>query len=299
MRYMPLYNAHAHLDLRPSRPIGQIDKNTSIAAWTAEVVRFRQSDAYQPETAIRAGLAESARAGVGEIADIYQFGVPFTAYLEPGFPRCRLFLEWIAWRPDQIDAAIQKATTFLDTIPSPLLPGLSPHAPYTTHPALLDEAVRLSNRHGVPLTMHLAESREEMQLIHDKNGPLLERMLRADPTYDPHRNLLDSPLEYLKRLAAADHILIVHANYLTDQEMLFLDDNADRFSVVFCPRSHRHLGHDRFPLEKMLKYGVRVLLGTDSRASCPDLDLNNEIHLVRQLYPDISHGAIEEIANIS
>ena len=80
---MTLYNAHIHLDLRPVQPIAV--ENGSFADWVVQVVRFRQSGDFQPEAAIREGLAESARAGVGHIADIYQPGVPFEAYL----PRAR------------------------------------------------------------------------------------------------------------------------------------------------------------------------------------------------------------------
>ena len=42
----------------------------------------------------------------------------------------------------------------------------------------------------------------------------------------------------------------------------------------------------------MLDYGVRVLLGTDSLASVPDLSLVEEIKFVRQQYPTISADVI-------
>ncbi|MGW8258323.1 MAG: amidohydrolase family protein, partial [Thermoguttaceae bacterium] len=57
--------------------------------------------------------------------------------------------------------------------------------------------------------------------------------------------------------------------------------------VVYCPRTHAFFRRDRYPLEQMLTAGVTVCLGTDSRASSPDLDLLAEIRLVARQYPDI------------
>ena len=53
-------------------------------------------------------------------------------------------------------------------------PGLSPHAPYTVHPQLLARAVELSVGMKMPLAMHLAESREEIEWLRDGRGPFRE-----------------------------------------------------------------------------------------------------------------------------
>jgi cytosine/adenosine deaminase-related metal-dependent hydrolase len=59
-------------------------------------------------------------------------------------------------------------------------------------------------------------------------------------------------------------------------------------SVVYCPRSHAYFRHSAYPLQKMLDYGVRVLLGTDSLASVPDLSLVEEMRFVLAHHPTVS-----------
>ena len=54
-----------------------------------------------------------------------------------------------------------------------------------------------------------------------------------------------------------------------------------RMAVVYCPRTHAWFGHPPYPLEKMLAAGVPVALGTDSRASSPDLSLLAEMRARR------------------
>ncbi len=63
-------------------------------------------------------------------------------------------------------------------------------------------------------------------------------------------------------------------------------------SVVYCPRTHAFFGHEPYPLAELLQRGVRVALGTDSRASNPDLDMWTEMRFVaraasRMVSPEI------------
>ena len=96
------------------------------------------------------------------------------------------------------------------------------------------------------------------------------------------------PLDYLEMLAVASRVLIIHGNYLSRDEIGLLSDHAESMAVVFCPRTHDYFGHDRYPLEHMLMAGVTVCLGTDSRASSPDLDLLAEIRHVARHYPKLN-----------
>ena len=63
-------------------------------------------------------------------------------------------------------------------------------------------------------------------------------------------------------------------------------------SVVFCPRTHRFFGHSKYPLEKLRKRNINVAVGTDSRASNPDLDLFEELKLIADSFPGIGIGQI-------
>ncbi len=74
--------------------------------------------------------------------------------------------------------------------------------------------------------------------------------------------------------------IVIHGNYLDDEEIRCLAAYRDRMSVVYCPRTHAYFRHERYPLAGMLDVGVRVALGTDSRASNPDLDLRQEMRYV-------------------
>ncbi len=135
--------------------------------------------------------------------------------------------------------------------------------------------------------MHIAESREELELLRDNAGPfrqLLEDRSMWDPAAVPSGS---RPLDYLQMLADAPRSLVIHGNYLDDEELQFLSARREKMSLVYCPRTHTFFLHSPYPLCRALELGIRVALGTDSRASNLDLDLLADMQFVARSHPTI------------
>src|SRR5262249_36626325 len=112
------------------------------------------------------GVAESHRFGVTTIGDITTGteSVPgdITYFHEViGFSRARA---------ESAAQALRQRLLKLSTNPT-TRQGISPHAPYTVSPHLLQRLVDIARTHFYPMAMHLAESREELQLLRDGSGP--------------------------------------------------------------------------------------------------------------------------------
>ncbi len=91
---------------------------------------------------------------------------------------------------------------------------------------------------------------------------------------------------------------MIHGNYLAPVEHEFLAAHADRMTLVYCPRTHAYFDHSRYPLARLLAAGVRVALGTDSRASNPDLNLLDEMRQVARAHPAVRPEAILKMATL-
>ena len=277
-----LVNAHTHLEFSQlEQPLGEAGGR--LTDWIPEVIRWRrsrdESDPNAKAAAIAQGTRESLAAGVANLGEIAT--APWSRSLHPTpTPRCTAFLELIAFSDADNQRARDLAFAHLDPEQprdDRLTYGLSPHAPYTVNLELLEDAVDLSHRTGAPLQMHLAESLEELEYIGAATGPfrdMLERVGVWDEAKAP-RGL--RPLDYLERLAQASRVVIAHGNYLTPQEIRFLGEHASDMAVAFCPRTHNFFGHGEYPLSTMLADGVTLALGTDSRASNPDLSILAEM----------------------
>jgi cytosine/adenosine deaminase-related metal-dependent hydrolase len=63
-------------------------------------------------------------------------------------------------------------------------------------------------------------------------------------------------------------------------------------TLVYCPRTHAYFGHSPYPLFQALQSGVHVALGTDSKASNPDLNLLTDMRFARQQHPAVTGDQI-------
>lgn len=270
----PLVNAHTHLEfselaepIEPARPFPE---------WIRSVIRFRQQRGHNGDVSLGAGLNECNSNGVGLVADIA------TTDILPDHPavECIRFREAIGLLPERIQQQSAVAMSFLQQHQDSRNTGLSPHAPYTVHPDLMDQLMSIAEQFQVPVAMHLAETTEELELLQSGTGPLAE-FLRSMNLFDsrtfPGRRTVR---EFLEQLSRAPRALAVHGNYFSDEDLRFLQQHP-QITTVYCPRTHAWFGHSPHPIGQMKQMGLNVVLGTDSRASNPDLSIWKELqHLI-------------------
>lgn len=294
-----LVNAHAHLEFSHlSEPLGH--DGIGMTDWIGRVIECRLKAAERPAESVRRGIDESRRWGTTTLAEIAQPDWSSSPF-ETGSPLdATVFLELIGPTEDRVEAALDLARRHLDSAGSTgsWRAGLSPHAPYSVHPKLLLAVVSLSIARRIPLSFHLAESREEMELLRSGSGPfreLLEQFGAWDAgSFTPGTR----PLGYLRKLGSAHRALIVHGNYLDEEEISYLGSHADHMAVVYCPRTHAFFRHDDHPLQPLLEVGATVALGTDSRASSPDLNMLAEMRQVARAHPSVSPATILRLATL-
>ena len=283
-----LVNAHTHLEFSDlPQPLGS--PGMRFPDWIAAVVSARRALAPDLATdakrvAIELGLQESWRNGVGTVGEIASAPTSANSYRGP--VEVTMFHELLGMAPERIEASWQLWRT-LSAETNSIELGLSPHAPYTVSLATVREAAERSARDKIPLAMHLAESSEEVEFVTQQTGPfrsLLERfgVWREDAWsgiagFDP----------FLTELQKGHRVQVVHGNYLSESQLHLLAARRDRMTLVHCPRTHAYFRHESHPVELAWRLGVRIALGTDSRASNPDLNLWSEARQARAVSPAI------------
>ena len=303
-----LVNAHSHLEFSQLlQPLGY--PGIEFTAWIREVIQTRKttnSTLSEKSVAIRQGLSESWSAGVGCIGEIATAPVDQDDYVLPPQPQGPLpihlivFNEQLGRSESQFEQKIADAKNFVSAkTNSRVTAGISPHAPYSVHSKLLAGLVKLAIEQRVPVAMHLAETSAERELLERRTGPFVE--LLADlgvwhaAAFLPPQNTL----QVLQILAQAPRSLIVHGNYLNSAELEFIARQPSHMSIIYCPRTHQFFGHERYPLEKILAAKICLAIGTDSRASNPDLNLFTELQTVSQAYPGLSPLQVLEFGTLN
>ena len=270
-----LVNCHTHLEL--THFAGK-NRETAFAPWIRAIRALK--DDTTPEEFSRAaeqGVRDAWVTGVTCVADTGSTGAPLQALARLGG---RGIYHQEVFGPDPAKCSASLAE--LEQAVAGLIPlasrhvrlGVSPHAPYTVSEPLYRTVTEFARREGLPVAMHLAESREETELVRDGTGPFAQALHARGIAVRAHHC---SPVEYLLRLGVLERTtgsLCIHCVQVNERDVEILRQAGA--GIAHCPRSNRAHGHGTAPLAAFRRAGIRVGLGTDSVASVSDADLRAE-----------------------
>lgn len=284
-----LVNAHTHLEF--SMLTDAICPALPFQDWITSLIQWRRARDPEDESSIRKGLAESRRYGVTSLGEITTTHAVLPIDVPEGSTVVS-FREILGLQQEQIGELIQTASDHLNhTTPTAqrgsVQSGLSPHAPYSVHPNLYEALIELAVSRNAPVAMHLAETTDEIELLEDGKGAFAEFLQRRglwNADVFPGGRLIRDFLEPLARVPRA---LAIHGNYFSSRDIHFLARHTN-IATVYCPRTHAYFRHTPHPLPQLLEAGASVVLGTDSRASNPDLSVWKELQRVAAQFPEIS-----------
>jgi len=294
-----LVNAHTHLEL--SWLAGRIRPAASMVEWIRALVAERAAGPPGGEAeaarAARAAAATMRRTGTVLVGDIGNSWMSLPVLCEAGFGGV-IFHELLGFNRGDPAPVVREAWQRIDEFAGDADVGsfqlsVVAHAPYSTSPALFSEIAR--EDHGRPLSVHLAESADEVAFLRTGGGPfrtLLEELGAWAPAWEaPHCD----PVEYLRRVGyLKPGLLAVHAVHVTDDGLEVLREAGA--VVVTCPRSNEWVGAGPPRLAHFYAAGVPVAVGTDSLASAPSLNLFDELAEMRRIAPEVTAASLLDSA---
>jgi cytosine/adenosine deaminase-related metal-dependent hydrolase len=290
-----LVNAHTHLELSHLR--GAIPRASEFVSWIRDIMaarsRYTNAAAAEIVRGVERGIEEAIACGTALLGDISNTMVTVEPLTHSPLGAV-VFNELIRFKAEGAERVVAEAVARNRSLPRTKLVRLSlaAHAPYSVAPALF-AALRAQNAAETsgPLSVHLAESREEVSFIRDGTGPwrtLLEEVGAWDSSWTPAGV---SPVEYLDRQGFLDsRVLAVHGVQMTSSDLACLTRRGS--TLVTCPRSNVFTGAGTPPLDAFYASGVTVAVGTDSHASTPDLNVFSELAAIRTIAPGVPPSAL-------
>ena len=261
-------NCHSHLELTAMRGFLEPEEG-DFFAWLRRVTvsRGEQMGAEDLYASAAWGAVEAARAGVTCLGDASSAGATTMRAMRDAGLRGVVFQE--AFGPDAREAAAQfdAARAKIDALrggETPLVAlGLSPHAPYSVAPPLLERLARYALDERLPLMMHAAESEAEQALMLEGGGIFAAAYALRGFSFDSPRTTTVRHLADSGILEARP--LLAHCVRVDGGDIGLLKEFGA--GVAHCPKSNAKLGHGRAPLAALFEAGVSVGLGSDSVAS--------------------------------
>lgn len=191
-----LINSHCHLEFSDlAVPIAAGD---SFPDWIRSLLAFRRAKNIDPEqmamdrqAAIASGIRESYQTGVRWVVDmatepwsidwianaIASISAASLGGTAPKVPICVQpcieLLDIVEHRIDTTFALVRKHIDAPKSIGLGRI-GFAPHAPYTASRNVTQWCAALPRNEHRLVTMHLAESKAELQWLHHRNGPFAE-----------------------------------------------------------------------------------------------------------------------------
>ncbi len=272
-----LVNAHTHAPMALFRGLAD---DLPLKVWLEEYIfpaegRWVDSDFVYWGALL--ACAEMIRSGTTTVGDGYFFEEQVARAVQQAGLRAILAQGILDFpTPDSPSPAesLKRGEAFLinTTGSSRIRPALFPHSLYTCSPELLQQCQKLSEHYGVPLMIHLAETKAEVQAVYNKYGK--------------------SPSHHMDNLGLLSPSLIAsHCVWITEIEMDLLARRGVK--VVHNPESNMKLASGVAPVPELLARGIPVGLGTDGCASNNNLDIFQEmdtaakLHKVHRLDPTV------------
>lgn len=289
-----LVNCHAHLELSHLAPLSQADsadRPKTVTGWIRELLAARRAPREEDDVQL-AALMALARLYAGGCRAVLDIG-----NLEESAELGRDFKTEVFFSLELLGlcgASQQAALDRLAALPAEL--ACTAHAPYSAGPELLRCLKERARQRNGLFSLHVAESEAEIEFLRTGQGEfrdfLLERGLELDSFAVPGTGAV----RYLDSLGLLDdRTLCVHGVHVSGEEIDLLARRGS--AVCLCPGSNRFLEVGRAPVQACLDRGVVLVLGTDSLASNPQLNLWQEMRLLREDHPGLAPGQVFAMAS--
>ncbi|CAB3802126.1 amidohydrolase family protein [Pararobbsia alpina] len=259
-----LVNTHCHSGLLRGTAEG-----LPVWAWLQQYIdpMHRVLNAEEAEAASRLCYAEALLSGTTTIVDMWRF-MEGSARAADELGIRAVLVPYVAEHPEHdyfetLDSNEQLIRRWHGAANGRLSVWVGLEHMFYAVPAAWERAVAMSREYGVGLHTHSNESRFDVEETQRRYGM--------------------RPLEALEKfgLLGAHKVLLAHCVWLSDEEIRLMQ--AHGVGVAHNPTSNMKLASGAAPVEKLLKAGIAVGLGTDGEKENNNLDMFEEMKIASLL----------------
>lgn len=262
-----LVNGHTHVPMNLLRGLAD---DLRLDVWLLGYMMPVEREFVKPEfirLGTRLACAEMILSGVTCFADMYYFEEYVAgAAVDAGMRAicAETILKYPTPDAFSYEEALRKCQDFIEHWQgSPLItPSIAPHSHYTSTPEILKSCVEIAKNYNVPLITHVSETAQEAETCLQEHAMPVVHWLYEN-------GVLDTTL------------VAAHCVHITESEKQLLK-NAGA-GIIHNPTSNLKLASGIAPVDRMLKMGLTLGIGTDGAASNNDLDFFDEVRLAALL----------------
>ncbi len=264
-----LINGHTHAAMTLFRGIAD---DLPLMEWLTKYIFPAEIRFVDPEF-VRVGTQlaclEMIKGGTTTFVDMYFHPMEIARVVEECGLRAIIgaaVIEQKSGYTDNFDDAMNKAESFISAWTgrnTRISPAIAAHAAYTISPSNLKIVRQRANALAVPVTIHISESKAELEIVNKLYGKTSINHLES--------------IDFFSGPTIAAHVV-----WPTAEEIPILVKR--HVAVIHNPTSNMKIASGFAPIPEMVAAGVHVGLGTDGAASNNDLDMWEEIRMAALIH---------------
>lgn len=289
-----LINAHCHLELSHLKDV--IPPHTGLIEFLCSVVTKRGFDPAVIQEKIRLAEKEMYENGIVAVGDIGNTA-DTAAVKSNSRIRWQNFTEVLSFTDEKADASVEHYLQVANELKASLQTSsiehrtaIVPHAPYSISPRtfeLINEATA-----GEVISLHNQEHPAEDDLYKTGQSEYLRlfRIFGIDTSPFPitGKSALRSVLPYFTK---GQTIFLVHNTSTPEEDIMWAETHAKQNGLTLvwciCINANLYIENKVPPIEKLIKHGCHIALGTDSYSSNWQLSIAKEMQSIRTHFPSI------------
>lgn len=265
-----LVNSHVHLEFSSNKTTL---KYGNFLNWLHSVIKNRDTLIEKATSKlISQKLTLMKKTGTTTIGAISSYGFDLEACIKSPI-NAVFFSEVIGSKADMADTLFSDFKARLSTVEKnaskSLIPAIAIHSPYSVHPFLIRESLKIAREKNLAVSSHFLESPEEFEWLHKDEGLFIEffkNFLGQDKA-------VTRPMEFLNQFKDLKHISFTHCVEASSNDMEKMKELGAY--VNHCITSNRLLNNTKLDLEKL--DGLEFTIGTDGLSSNNSLSMFDEL----------------------
>lgn len=279
-------NSHCHLEL--SHLEGKIPAHSGLDEFIEHLSSIRDAELASKQLAMKKADQAMSEVGTVFVGDISNGSSSFGIKADSSMTY-HTFIERFGLHRSKAESAYESGKALLKELQSLRrnhAGNLSLHAPYSVSEELLSRVCTDLVQTGGLLSIHNQETASEQELFTHSGGKMAERLSRMGISDSAWLAPGISSFQWLQRIVPKEiRILFVHNTFTTAGD---IQDCSHRdFWFCLCPGANLYI-EDRLPdVNLFRKYGLNLVIGTDSLASNSQLNVFEELKTLSRYFPEI------------
>ena len=262
-------NAHCHLEL--SHLLGKAEKGKGLLDFIGAIQQRNSYSAIEKQIAINKAEQQMITNGIVAVGDICNTTDTLSQKQKRNLKYYN-FIEVFGVKDDLVKQIISDAKYIRNQFRKVGQKAtISPHAPYSVPPKLMEEIKNSFSNEDELMTIHMQETKHENELFEHKRGSFYNwlKEINASPEVWNNRTKSNSVLEELEN----KKMLLVHNTFAKKKNI------SDNYYCT-CPKANLYI-ENALP-DYSIFDADKLCVGTDSLASNNSLSILEELNIIQE-----------------